>query len=153
MQTPMSPSATRFGPRTASSRTTLAGGRKRRPPLRETCEGATDFRAAARFLPSAHVFRGLVRDMDDASHFLPVESEQKLDNLGGGVQRWEIDTSRSTLTFSLPHLLVQQVRGRFDRWEGTLVVHPKQQRLSQVEIRVALSSVTTGDLRRDARIV
>ena len=87
-------------------------------------------------LPSADGFRALVRHMDEMSHFLPVDTDQKIERLGAGVQRWEIDSSRSNLTFSLPHLIVQKVRGQFDRWGGTLVIYPKQQRLSNVEIWV-----------------
>ena len=91
--------------------------------------------------------------MDNDSHFLPVHPDEALERLGTALQRWEIDTSRSRLTFNLPHLIVQQIRGQFNRWGGTLFVYPKQQWLSGVVIWVDLASITTEDSRRDARVV
>jgi polyisoprenoid-binding protein YceI len=67
-------------------------------------------------------------------------------------QRWEIDAARSTLTFSLRHIVVQRIRGRFDRWGGTLFLDRRDPWLSSVDVWVDLASITTDDPERDAQV-
>lgn len=67
-------------------------------------------------------------------------------------QAWEIDPARSSLTFKLRHIIVQQIRGRFDRFGGTLFIDRQQPWLSSVEVWVDLSSITTGDPERDDHV-
>jgi len=67
-------------------------------------------------------------------------------------ERWEIDAARSSLSFNLRHIVVQQIRGRFERWGGTLFVDLRQPWLSSVYVWVDLTSVTTGDAGRDAHV-
>ena len=67
-------------------------------------------------------------------------------------ERWEIDPARSSLTFNLRHIVVQQIRGRFERWGGTLFIDRRQPWLSSVEVWVDLASVTTDDPERDAHV-
>jgi polyisoprenoid-binding protein YceI len=67
-------------------------------------------------------------------------------------QRWEIDPTRSSLTFNLRHIVVQQIWGRFERWGGTLFVDLRQPWLSSVHVWVDLASVTTDDAERDAHV-
>lgn len=70
----------------------------------------------------------------------------------GAAQQWEIDPARSTLSFKLRHLVVQQIRGSFGRWGGTLVIDHQQPWLSSVRVSIDLASITTGDLERDAHV-
>jgi len=70
----------------------------------------------------------------------------------GGAERWEIDPARSTLAFKLRHIVVQQIRGRFERWGGTLFIDRHQPWLSSVQVWVDLASVTTDDPARDAHV-
>ncbi len=67
-------------------------------------------------------------------------------------QRWEIDPDRSSLTFKLRHIVVQQIRGRFERWGGTLFIDSHQPWLSGVQVWVDLASITTDDPERDAHV-
>ncbi len=67
-------------------------------------------------------------------------------------ERWEIDPARSSLTFNLRHIVVQQIRGRFERWGGTLFVDRQQPWLSSVQVWVDMASVTTDDEARDAHV-
>lgn len=67
-------------------------------------------------------------------------------------QQWKIDSTRSSLTFKLRHIVVQQIRGRFERWGGTLFIDRRQPWLSSAEVWVDLSSITTGDPERDAHV-
>ncbi|MFL5303739.1 MAG: YceI family protein [Polyangia bacterium] len=73
---------------------------------------------------------------------------------GDGVtqQEWVIDVQRSTLDFSLRHIVVQRIHGRFERWGGSLFFDRAQPAQSSLEIWVDLASITTGDDERDAHV-
>ncbi len=71
---------------------------------------------------------------------------------GSSQQGWVIDPGRSKLEFSLRHIVVQRIRGRFGRWGGTLFVDREQPALSSVEVWIDLASITTGDAERDAHV-
>ena len=81
-------------------------------------------------------------------------SSTGVDGTGGtfSPERWEIDPTRSSLTFKVRHIVVRQIRGRFERWGGTLFIDRRQPWLSSVEIWVDLTSITTGDPERDAHV-
>ena len=68
------------------------------------------------------------------------------------VERWDVDPARSSLTFTLRHIVVQQIRGRFERWGGTLFVSRHEPWLSSVEIWVDLASGTSDDPQRDTHV-
>jgi polyisoprenoid-binding protein YceI len=67
-------------------------------------------------------------------------------------ETWTVDPGRSSLTFSLSHIVVHQIRGRFARWGGTMSINSKEPWLSSVDIWVDLGSITTGDPERDAHV-
>ncbi|MFF2087332.1 YceI family protein [Nocardia sp. NPDC058176] len=63
---------------------------------------------------------------------------------------WVIDPAHSTLQFSVRHLMVSKVRGRFTDFTGTLVVHPDGSADAEVQIKV--DSVTTDNEQRDGHL-
>ncbi|MES1158096.1 MAG: YceI family protein [Haliangium ochraceum] len=71
---------------------------------------------------------------------------------GATQQEWLIDVQRSTLGFSLRHIVVQRIQGRFDRWGGSLFFDRAQPSQSSLEIWVDLASITTGDDERDTHV-
>lgn len=64
---------------------------------------------------------------------------------------WAIDPTHSEVGFSIRHLMLSKVRGRFARFEGTLVT-ADDPLASSVEATVDLSSVDTGQPDRDAHL-
>jgi len=71
---------------------------------------------------------------------------------GAAQERWVIDPERSRLSFSLRHIVIQRIEGRFERWGGTLFVDRDQPSLSSLEVWIDLASITTGDAERDAHV-
>jgi polyisoprenoid-binding protein YceI len=71
---------------------------------------------------------------------------------GAQQERWVIDPVRSPLTFSLRHIVVQRINGRFGRWGGTLYIDRGQPSLSSAEVWIDLASITTGDPQRDEHV-
>ena len=64
---------------------------------------------------------------------------------------WTIDPSHSEVGFSIRHLMVSKVKGRFSEFSGTLVTgeNPLD---SSVEASIVLSSIDTGNADRDAHV-
>ncbi|MFI9414097.1 YceI family protein [Nocardia gamkensis] len=63
---------------------------------------------------------------------------------------WAIDPAHSTLGFSVRHLMVSKVRGRFTDFSGKLVIGDDGSASATAEIRV--DSVTTDNEQRDAHL-
>lgn len=64
------------------------------------------------------------------------------------IERWEIAGS-STIQFTVRHLLVSKVRGRFSRWSGTVLVPDDDWDRATVEVSIDASSIDTGIAERD----
>jgi len=64
---------------------------------------------------------------------------------------WTIDPVHSEVSFVVRHMMVSKVRGRFDKFEGTIVTAPDPLQ-SIVTATVDLSSVNTGEPNRDNHI-
>lgn len=64
---------------------------------------------------------------------------------------WVLDPVHSEVSFTVRHLMVSKVRGRFARFDGSLVTtdNPLD---SSVEARVDLTSIDTGNADRDAHV-
>ena len=61
---------------------------------------------------------------------------------------WEIEPSHSTASFTVRHLGISKVRGRFDVFSGTIQVAEKPED-STVEVEIDAASINTGDQTRD----
>ena len=71
--------------------------------------------------------------------------------LGLSPGRWEIDHTHSALLFSIRHLGLAKVRGRFDRFQATLDIGPMLAK-SRIEAIVDLASINTNNADRDAHL-
>ena len=64
---------------------------------------------------------------------------------------WTIDPVHSEVSFLVRHMMVSKVRGRFDKFEGTIVT-AEDPLASSVTASVDLSTINTGQEQRDAHI-
>src|SRR5262245_64219943 len=62
---------------------------------------------------------------------------------------WDVDTVHSGLDFTVRHMVVSKVRGRFTKWNGTLHLDPERPAESSVSVRIDAASVDTGITDRD----
>jgi polyisoprenoid-binding protein YceI len=64
---------------------------------------------------------------------------------------WAIDPVHSEVSFTVRHMMVSKVRGRFDKFDATFVTaeNPLE---SKVTATVDVSSINTGQEQRDAHI-
>ena len=66
--------------------------------------------------------------------------------------RWEIDSSHSSLQFSVRHLVIAKVRGSFARWSGTIQVPNGDFSQATVDVTIDASSIDTGVADRDGHL-
>jgi polyisoprenoid-binding protein YceI len=83
---------------------------------------------------------------------MSVPTVEHRDEEGVMTERWEIDSSHSSLHFSVRHLVIAKVRGSFGRWSGT--VHVPNGDFSQATVAVTIdaSSIATGVADRDGHL-
>ena len=67
-------------------------------------------------------------------------------------ERWEIDSSHSSLHFSVRHLVIAKVRGSFGRWSGTVQVPDGDFSKATVDVTIDASSIDTGVAQRDTHL-
>lgn len=67
-------------------------------------------------------------------------------------ETWEIDSSHSGIHFSIRHMVIAKVRGKFTRWSGTLRLQDGDLGTGQVEAIIDASSIDTGVADRDTHL-
>lgn len=65
---------------------------------------------------------------------------------------WNIDTSHSSISFSVRHMVIAKVRGAFDRFEGSIELDEANPAASKVAVRIDASSIDTREPKRDAHL-
>ncbi len=65
---------------------------------------------------------------------------------------WEIDAIHSTVAFSVRHMMVSTVRGRFNVLRGQLHIDDSQPANSSVEAEVDAASIDTHNEQRDGHL-
>jgi polyisoprenoid-binding protein YceI len=66
--------------------------------------------------------------------------------------RWTIDASHSTAEFSVRHLMITNVHGRFGKLAGTVDLDPDHPETSHVDVTIDATSIDTRDDKRDAHL-
>jgi polyisoprenoid-binding protein YceI len=62
---------------------------------------------------------------------------------------WKLDTSHTTVGFSVPHLVISSVDGRFKEATAKINLDEADLTKSQVSVEINAASVDTGDQKRD----
>ena len=66
--------------------------------------------------------------------------------------RWEVDTNHSSIGFSIRHLGVSKVRGRFTRFDAEVVIG-KTLDTTSITATVDVASIDTANAHRDAHVL
>ena len=66
--------------------------------------------------------------------------------------RWTIDPSHSTAEFTVRHLMITNVRGRFGKIAGTVELDLERPEQAKIEVTIDATSIDTGDEKRDAHL-
>jgi polyisoprenoid-binding protein YceI len=62
---------------------------------------------------------------------------------------WKLDASHTTVGFSVPHLVVSSVDGKFTKATAAIKLDDADLTTSQVSVDIDASSIDTGDAKRD----
>ena len=65
---------------------------------------------------------------------------------------WSIDPAHSNVEFSVRHLMISTVKGRFAQVAGTVVLDEANPAASTVDITVDVASIDTRESQRDAHL-
>jgi polyisoprenoid-binding protein YceI len=65
---------------------------------------------------------------------------------------WNIDTSHSTVGFSVRHMVFAKVNGRFKTFSGKLELDDADFTKSKVEVTIDVNSIDTHDEKRDGHL-
>ena len=68
------------------------------------------------------------------------------------LERWSIDPAHSRIGFHVRHLMISNVHGQFERWDGVLELDPEDPAQSRVEVKIDAASIDTRELQRDAHL-
>jgi polyisoprenoid-binding protein YceI len=66
--------------------------------------------------------------------------------------RWEIDSSHSSVHFAVRHLVIAKVRGTFARWTGTVQAPGGDFSKATIDVTIDASSIDTGVAQRDTHL-
>ncbi|MEO8183767.1 MAG: YceI family protein [Deltaproteobacteria bacterium] len=65
---------------------------------------------------------------------------------------WTLDTAHSGIAFSVRHMVVAKVRGRFASWSGNVELNEDDLARSKVEVEIDSRSLDTGNAQRDEHL-
>jgi polyisoprenoid-binding protein YceI len=65
---------------------------------------------------------------------------------------WIIDSAHSEVNFSVRHMMISNVRGRFEKLEGVVEFDENDPTLSSVEVKIDASSINTREPQRDGHL-
>ena len=66
--------------------------------------------------------------------------------------QWVIDASHSNVSFTVKHLMITNVRGEFQKLEGTVNYDPAKPEASTIEATIDVASINTRDEKRDGHL-
>ncbi len=67
-------------------------------------------------------------------------------------QTWKIDSAHSSASFTVKHMMVSNVHGRFGKVEGTIVYDGTNVAAAQVDTTIDATTITTDNEKRDAHL-
>ncbi len=62
---------------------------------------------------------------------------------------WKIDPAHSQITFSVRHMMISNVHGRFENFDGTVDFNDTDPVKSSVEVKIDAASINTREPNRD----
>ena len=65
---------------------------------------------------------------------------------------WTIDAGHSGIHFSVRHLVIAKVRGKFTKFRGTIELNEADLTRSQIDVSIDVASVNTSEDTRDAHL-
>lgn len=65
---------------------------------------------------------------------------------------WQIDSAHSSANFAVRHLMISTVKGSFTDIAGTVAYDPSASERAEVDAKIPVATIRTGDEKRDAHL-
>ncbi len=65
---------------------------------------------------------------------------------------YKIDPAHSVVGFSVKHLMITPVKGRFNKFEGSFDFDEKKNEVSKIDVKLDAASIDTNDKKRDEHL-
>ena len=65
---------------------------------------------------------------------------------------WQIDSAHSHVSFSVRHMMISKVRGRFENFSGTINFNEDNPAASTVNVEIDTASINTREEQRDGHL-
>jgi polyisoprenoid-binding protein YceI len=65
---------------------------------------------------------------------------------------WQIDPAHSEILFSVKHMMISTVRGKFSTFSGTIDADEQHPTAAQVKVEIDAASIDTGNEQRDTHL-
>jgi polyisoprenoid-binding protein YceI len=65
---------------------------------------------------------------------------------------WQLDKAHSSINFSVRHMMISTVRGRFEEFDGTFDLNEADPTQSKIEVVIQTASINTKEAQRDAHL-
>ena len=62
---------------------------------------------------------------------------------------WTVDASHTNVSFSVKHMMVSKVRGRFEGFEGTIEGNPEDLTGAKIDFKIDTTTIQTNNTDRD----
>jgi len=89
------------------------------------------------------------KSMNMRKHTLVLTAALLLSTLAFAADEYKIDKVHSTVGFSVKHLVISSVPGRFTDFDGTIVYDDKDVTKSSVKVTIQAASINTDNSHRD----
>jgi polyisoprenoid-binding protein YceI len=66
--------------------------------------------------------------------------------------KYQIDNSHSQIAFSVRHMMIAKVRGKFQSFSGTIDLNEQNPEHTTVEVHIEAASIDTNDANRDKHL-
>lgn len=73
-------------------------------------------------------------------------------SMNAQVNNWSIDKAHSSISFSVSHMVISEVDGRFDKFEGTVTNSKDDFTNAKIQLSIDIASINTGDEKRDKHL-
>ena len=65
---------------------------------------------------------------------------------------WQLDKAHSSINFSVRHMMISTVRGRFEDFEGAFEVNEADPTRSKIAVEIQAASINTKESQRDGHL-
>jgi polyisoprenoid-binding protein YceI len=65
---------------------------------------------------------------------------------------WKIDSAHSEINFTVRHMMISNVRGRFEKFSGTVEFDESYPANSSVDVQIEAASISTREPQRDGHL-